>query len=64
MNYILEEMRYWEIQQQLFIAKFVHRLLRNNFLLCAMLPLIFGPYGDVFRLHVFVGMLVLNVYAF
>jgi hypothetical protein len=45
-------------------AKNIHILLRKNFLLCAMLPLIFRPYGEVFHVHVFIGLLVLNVYAF
>ena len=54
---------YWEIQKKLFSAKSVHILLRKNFLVCAMLPLIFMPYEEVFHVHVFVGLLVLNVYA-
>ena len=64
MNWMLEELRYWEIRQKIFSAKFVDILLGNNFLLCAMLPLIFRPYEEVFHVHVFVGLLVLNVYAF
>ena len=50
--------------KKIFSAKFVHILLENNFLLCAMLPLIFRTYGEVFHVHVYVGLLVLNVYAF
>ena len=50
--------------EKIFSAKFVHILLGNYFLLCAMLPLIFRPYGEVFHVHVYVGLLVLNVYAF
>ena len=61
---MLEELRYWEIQRKLFSANFVHILLRKNFLLCAMLPFIFRTYGEVFNVHVFVGLLVLNVYPF
>ena len=61
---MLEELRYWEIQQKLFNADFVHILLGNNFLVFAMFPLIFRPYGEVFHVHAFVGLLVLNVYAF
>ena len=34
------------------------------FLLCTMLPLIFRLYGEVFHVHIFVGVLVLNVYSF
>ena len=49
---------------KLFSAKFVHILLRKNFFLCTMLPLIFRPYGEAFHLNVFVGLLVLNVYVF
>ena len=45
-------------------CKIFHILLRNNFLLCTILPLIFRPYGEVFHVHVFVGLLVLNVYGF
>ena len=60
---MLAELRFWEIRQKVFSAKFVHILLGKNFLLCAMLPLVFKPYGEVFHVHVFVGLLVLNVYA-
>ena len=50
--------------EKIFSEKFVHILLGNHFLLCTMLALIFRPYGEVFHVHVFVGLLVLNVYAF
>ena len=50
--------------EKIISAKFVHILFGKNFLLCTMLPLIFRPYGEVFHVHVYVGLLVLNVYAF
>ena len=49
---------------KIFSTKFVHKLLTKNFSLCAMLPLIFKIYGEVFHVHVFVGLLVLKFYAF
>ena len=49
---------------KIFSTKFVHKLLTKHFSLCAMLPLIFKIYGEVFHVHVFVDLMVLNVYAF